>query len=41
MNLYMLLSGKLNENDLVMTTDSEEKVSEIEEIAQKTAGEKQ
>ena len=39
-NLYMLLSGRIKESDLVMTTDSEEKVAEIEEIAQQTAGEK-
>ena len=39
LNLSLLLSGKISESDLVMTTDSEEKVSEIEEIAQRTAGE--
>lgn len=38
-NLYMLLSGRLTESDLVMTTDSEENTSEIEAIAQKSADE--
>jgi TRAP-type C4-dicarboxylate transport system permease small subunit len=37
-NLVMLLSGKIAESDLVMTADSEEKVSEIEAIAVRTAG---
>jgi TRAP-type C4-dicarboxylate transport system permease small subunit len=41
MNLYMLLAGKIGENDLVMTTDSEEKIAEIEAIAQQTAGGRQ
>ena len=36
-NLYKLLSGKMSENDLVMTTDSEENISGIEEIAKNTA----
>ena len=36
-NLYMLLSGKLAEDDLVMTADSEENTAAIEAIAVQSA----
>lgn len=39
-NLYMLLTGNFNEEDLVMTTDSEEKVPEVDEAASLMAGDK-